>query len=186
MMPNTHRYRRTVSSLAVAILLVGCAAGGDDSRSLLKDDENEVPSAELSLRVLEKFTDGTFRVGIVISNPHRESITSVRSWVSFQPAALAVDALRIEDERFSLVAPGEWEVAEGDGLMKIGLATPEPVRDGEILLASFRAAADPELRSPLTFYDWRADGKGHTTVLKVKVNGDVTPLLLPPTSLTLP
>jgi hypothetical protein len=167
----------------VLLFLTSCAESG--GRHLVNEEGNGEPSVQLSLRAFRKVSEDTFQVGVTITNPDRQPITSVRAWVKFPAEELNVIDLTLEDGRFSLVAPGEWNVDPG-GLVNIGVAASKPVQDAEITVASFLVTLRAEGRFPLTFYDWRPDGRGHTTVLRVGAGGDVIPLLSPPLPLVLP
>lgn len=164
----------TIGCLAL-FLGTACAPAGrqpEPSSSLRHAPSPEALTATMELRTLRE-ERGVHTIGIVITNPEGVPIQSVRSWVRFDPLTVNVQNLSIADDRFVLFAPGERTVDTTLGLVKIGTAAREPIRDTEILVATFtvRVSARGAEAPVLAFYDWRAEGDGHTAVLSLSRGG---------------
>ena len=180
---------RRFSILIGLLVLSACSSAGrmpEPGNSLQHPVAPENLTARIVLRVLEE--RGIVRkIGVVILNPQRVPIQSVRAWVQFDPAVIRDQNLSIEDGRFSLFAPGERTIESHQGFVKIGGAVQEPVRDTEILFATFMVRVPPipgGTRPTLSFHDWRPEGDGHTAVLSLGTPTIVN-VLRPPTSFQL-
>ncbi len=194
--PSLYRLLQ-ISILSLSVLLAACSRGGEPDRgrgessstgtqALLAPVDIRDTGVRLTWRILEAVDPLRRRVAIVVENPRGEPITSVRAWVRFDPQLSEVAELTI-DPRFTLVAPEELTVVQGEGIVRLGAATPQPLRDQEISFASFLVTSrDPAEPGALSFYDWRDDGSGHTGVFAVVGKGKVRSLLGPPPSLMLP
>lgn len=194
-MISTAHHHRLLLGLSL-MLLASCASSdtpaGDNgegetgTQALLHRTAPSTLAVDLHLRVLDH-GGGRTVVGIVVRNARRRAIQSVRSWIQFDPRVATVEDLTILDQRFSLSPPGEREIAATEGMVRLGVATPSAVQDEELLLASLAIIPRSRWRGVrLTFYDWRADGEGHTAVLSVNDRGIPIPLLRLPDPFVLP
>jgi len=181
--------RLNVLSLFI-LALTGCAGVSEDlrgGRALVPAEHVEGSEVRLRLRALEVMGGEETRVGIVLENPRGYPVTSVRSWIQFDPALISLADLALLEPRLTLFPPGEREIDAEGGLVRFGAASTEPMRDAEILLASLVVTSIREgERGSLSFYDWREDGEGHTGAYAVLEGGIVRSLLEAPVSLTLP
>jgi hypothetical protein len=184
---------RLFPSLLVGLLLLtSCSVPGrkiEDENALLHSAAAEIFSARIALRVLEENGD-TKKIGIVVFNPLQAPIQSVRAWVSFDPHLLLLDDLAIEDSRFVLFPPGERTIDTDLGYLKFGGAVTSPLSERELLVATFtvRTINDDGTydRPLLSFYDWRAEGDGHTAVLSFEEEEKkVLNIVQPPSGLLL-
>ena len=152
------------------LLLTSCGAEKEQSSgsTLKHSTAPDTLSARLELRLLEE-RQGTSTIGIVIHNPERVPVQSVRSWIQFNPSSMRVQNLGIVESRFALFAPGERTIDRREGFVKLGAAAQSPITDEEIVFATFTVRADSgDVPSALSFYDWREEGNGHTAVLSLK------------------
>ena len=162
------------------LLITSCSSGTPDPDNALQHGAaKEDLSARLVLRVL-KDQGQVKKVGVIVLNPAGAPIQSIRSWVRFDSAALQVKDLAIEDGRFSLFAPGEREIDLAEGFVKLGGAVRKPLHDKEILFASFTIRSPSKEAPVLSFYDWKAEGDGHTAVLSLHEKSIVNILHAPP------
>lgn len=169
------------STLGVLLLLTSCSLSRKprDDRALMHDAARETLSAHMALRVLHD-NGQTKTIAIVLQNPQRALIQSVRAWVQFDAALLTVSDLAIEDGRFMLFAPGERGIDAEKGFVKIGAATKEPMTDDTTTLATFTIYSHTTAKPVLTFYDWRIGGDGHTAVLSIDGGKAINILTAPP------
>ncbi len=183
---------RSFAPLLIGVLLLSSCTQAttrvDPENALLHSAAAEVLTARMALRILEE--QGDMRtVGIVVLNPAGTAIQSVRAWVRFDPEALLVQDLVVQENRFVLFAPGERTVDRQEGFVKFGGAVKNPLSDPELLLATFTVrllAEDGGFDRPvLSFYDWRSEGDGHTAVLSLSENLGVLNIVQPPSGLSL-
>ena len=179
---------RSSPFLLTGILFLSSCAGGGGAETRLKHEAvPESLTTTIALRVLES-TGQVRKIGVVVLNPAAVPVQSIRAWVHFDPSQMRAHTLAIADGRFVLFAPGEREIDPMLGFVKIGGAVREPIRDTEILLATFTVQASPSReaeRPVLAFYDWQAEGAGHTAVLSLGEQQYVTNTVRAPSSLDL-
>lgn len=174
---------RKTFSLIGLLLLTSCGGGMSRTSSdsgMKHGAAAEDLTAHMELRIIEE-KEQEWTLGIFIENPQEIPIQSIRSWVQFDPETLHVKDLSIADSRFSLFAPGERTIDLAEGLIKLGAAALRPIHDTEIFFASFSVRAPALSEKPIiSFYDWRADGEGHTAVLTLSEDAVLNVLNIPP------
>lgn len=181
---------RLSSFLLGLLLLTSCTQGGGDraENALLHSAAAETLTATMHLKVLEEH-GGMRKIAVVVLNPAEVPIRSVRAWVRFDPGMLQIENFTVEDSRFVLFAPGEFEIDPLEGFVKFGGAAEAPLVDRELLLATFTVRILQEngryQRPLLSFYDWRGTGDGHTAILSLPSPQSVLNILKPPSSLSL-
>lgn len=136
-------------------------------------------TAELSLREISRQGEEV-QFELVISNPQHEPVTSVESWLSFNPKWLKGITFEPNEEQFELTAPYQNGFDPMQGLLKLGRSTAQPITDQEIVLATFSFQilddSQPLIIEP---YDYRYDLKGHMSVNKMIGKMPVNILLKP-------
>jgi hypothetical protein len=161
--------------LLTGLLLLSSCRVGESGKELAHGVAGDVRTARLSIELLGE-EEGEWRVGIALENPAEVPVQSIRSWIQFDAARLGISDLHIEDGRFVLFAPGE-KVIEDEGFIQLGGAVREVITDKNLLFASFRVRERSGRKSGtptfLSFYDWRAEGNGHTAVLSLGSHGAV-------------
>lgn len=172
------------SSIIALLILVSC--GGGTTISMDQELQHAVAPTELSARMTLKVLseqNGEKRMRIVIENPARVPIQSVRAWLAFDPSLATVRNLVIEDQRFFLFAPDEKNIDTSLGFVKIGAAVREPIIDPVVTLASMDVSPRRSDVPPVfTFHDWREEGDGHSAVLSFE-NGKLHNILSAPPSI---
>ena len=120
--------------IGTLLLLSSCAlrGAGNPENALQHSAAAEVLTARMALRILEEQGE-TKTVGIVVQNPARVPIQSVRAWVRFDPEVLSVRDLVVADSRFILFPPGERTIDSEEGFLKFGGAVSNPISDPELL-----------------------------------------------------
>lgn len=113
-------------------------------------------------------SDGdAFYVDVYVTNPSEQSISSVRSWLSYSPRDLEVVSIERLDSPFDLPAPGENEADSGQKLIKLGYSNLQGVNSAEILIArvNFKVDTKQKKNLGLEFYDYQETELGHTSVV---------------------
>lgn len=119
----------------------------------------------------------TFEVWI--DNPEGRPLSSVRSFLAFDPEVLKGVSLEIpSDSPFLTAAPEEKGFDSVRGLVKIGLASSAPSRKKSILLARVSMERLTPQFTTLDFYNPGADG--HTTALEENSDGTLRNVLRMP------
>ena len=144
-----------------------------------------VEDLTVSMKLVVVESDGeNMTIGIEVLNPNNVPIQSIRSWVRYGEVGVTAEDLEIKDKRFSLFAPGEQEIDEEKGIVKIGVAANESVLDEEILFATFKLKVQKGKHAMLSFHNWKAAGDGHTAVISWEDN-TIKHVLQAPSSLEL-
>lgn len=110
------------------------------------------------------------KIGISVLNPQQQNLYSVESWLKFDPTKISVSQLSSENSDFPLEAPGEFEVDNQAGVIKIGRAIAgAPTKKPRNFVASFEITAKQNTQnSQLSFIDYRSSDVGKTSVLTIQ------------------
>ncbi|MBI5411703.1 fibronectin type III domain-containing protein [Candidatus Peregrinibacteria bacterium] len=114
------------------------------------------------------FTQGQeIALDVVVKNPGKQNIVSVRTWLKYDIARLEGVAIDAKDSPFTLVAPGEDEFDATQGQVKLGRANISGgVNMEEIKVAAVRfkvKTAEP-ITTTIGFYDYQVSELGHTSI----------------------
>ncbi len=142
----------------------------EDSRNEKALDAQE-RTAALELRLTPDESEN-IRVEIWLKNPDQKPITSVRSFLTYDPDVLAGSEILIpQDSLFTIVAPGEQEFDALRGIAKIGISSAENkvVTDSEILVATALFTSKQKTFTTIDFYN--PGNTGHTLVLAKTADG---------------
>lgn len=133
-----------------------------------------------------KNEDGIISIEIWLSNPKKNPISSVRSFLAFDTEVLEGKEINIPEESpFTIVAPGEQEFDARNGIVKIGLSTSEGkvVTEEKVLVASVKFFSKNKVFTTIDFYD--PGDEGHTLVLEKSSDGVYRDVLKTPSIPTL-
>ncbi|MBN2095999.1 hypothetical protein JW752_01215 [Candidatus Peregrinibacteria bacterium] len=150
--------KTALKQLAILILLflgISIAYAANDAALELKPSVTEVKSGE------------EFTVDIVLKNPSQQSVISVRSWLTYDKAKLEAVNIDSSASSFTLAAPGEDQVSQGEGKVKIGRSNiAGGVKEAETTVATvrFKVLEAYEATTAISFYDYQASELGHTSV----------------------
>ena len=135
---------------------------------LAESDENEC-SGPGNSTTCEIQSDGrnAVTVKVFLHNPDRARMTSARIFIAFDPTVLQGKSIDLtEGLPFDLVAPGELEFDQENGLAKIGVSTLGKVVDSERLeIATIEFSRKKDQFTTLDFFD--PGEKGHTKILGI-------------------
>jgi|GEM_PF-1761638 hypothetical protein len=165
----------------ISVILSSCDSedGANVSRHGLKHGvAADMLTANIEF-VINSDNSNSGTIDIVVKNLQSRPIQSARSWVRFDPNTVSVSNLILRDTRFSLFAPNEQEIDRKNGFIKFGGAALEAITDEEIILMSFDYKKIGSEDSILTFYDWKAEGDGHTAVVILSGNTPMNILQVP-------
>jgi hypothetical protein len=139
-------------------------------------------------------------VDIVIDNPASKKISSVSSWLKYNPAELKALEIKSDGSDFGLAAPDGDKINAQEGIVQIGRANiGTPIDNNQIYIASviFEVLTDQNKKSSVEFFNYQDSELGNTGVfmisglltenilekkpnnLKLTLNGANTPITKP-------
>jgi len=102
-------------------------------------------------------------VKIVLDNPNGKSITSVESWLSYDPDALKGERINVVDSPFDFTAPYDNTFDEVNGLVMLGRANSEPITTKTINVAEVVFELLEDGTTMIDTYDYQSDMSGHVS-----------------------
>lgn len=118
---------------------------------------------EVSINLLSEIDGNTVIVKIILDNPKKKPLTSVQSWLSYNPKALRGVSIKTEDSLFEFTAPYESAFDEVTGIVMIGRGNNEPINDKSIVVAEVVFEIISEGTTMIDIYDYRQDLSGHAS-----------------------
>ncbi len=118
---------------------------------------------EVKLALKADRAGDTLTVTVTLDNPNLKPITSVQSWLSFDPSKLQGKAIDTKSSAFGLMAPYTNTFDNVNGLVMLGRANPEPVAEKitQVAVLTFDVVKDGT--TTLDAYDYQDDLSGHTS-----------------------
>ncbi|MBU1017598.1 hypothetical protein KKA33_01060 [Patescibacteria group bacterium] len=111
--------------------------------------------------------NGQVTVTVTLNNPENKLVTSVQSWLSFDPSRLYGKEIKTGDSAFSLIAPYDNTFDNENGLVMLGRANPDPLTDKTIKVAEVVFDIKGEGATMIDVYDYKDDLSGHTSANSV-------------------
>lgn len=136
---------------------------------------------EVSINLESEIEDNTVVVKIMLDNPENKPITSVESWLSYNPKALKGVSVSAENSPFEFTAPYNNTFDNEMGLLMIGRGSNKPINDKEILVAELTFEILSKGTTMLDVYDYKQDLSGHASV-NMMYNGFPYNILIQPQS----
>ena len=136
---------------------------------------------EVAINLSYERNENQVTVKIVLDNPEKKPITSVQSWLSYNPKALKGVKINVENSPFAFTAPYENTFDEATGVVMIGRGNNEPVDDKSITIAEVVFELIQEGTTMIDIYDYRNDLSGHNSVNMMQ-NGFPYNILIKPES----
>ena len=164
--------------LIASNLLVGCTSEASEA-GLKRLEEAQEMKKTVSLYLVAKEDTSDAVVQVVLDNPEKKPITSVQSWLAYNPEVLKGVSLNTEDSAFELEAPYDNDFDDEAGLVMIGRSSAKPVRDEKIMVAEIHFERTGEGAAMIEAYDYRQDLTGHTSANMMQ-NGTPVNILLKP------
>lgn len=109
-------------------------------------------------------------VTLTLHNLSQKPITSVQSWLSYNPRHLKGIAIKTDASPFTLTAPYESNFDGKNGLVRLGRATNKPITDARIEVAQVTFEALTDDLAMISFYDYQQYLTGHTSVNMMQDN----------------
>ena len=118
---------------------------------------------EVYMNLSSEIDGDTVTVKITLDNPEKKSLTSVQSWLSYNPKVLKGVSINTDNSPFAFTAPYKNAFDEAIGLVMIGRGNNEPIKDKSIIVAEvvFEKIADGT--TMIDVYDYRQDLSGHAS-----------------------
>jgi hypothetical protein len=136
---------------------------------------------DVSLK-LDYKRDGTdVVVSVFLENPKGKNITSVQSWLAFNPRDLQGKDIMVTDSAFDLAEP-RTEIFDAEkGLVMLGRASTKGVSDTVLKVADIRFRANGDVMTLVDAYDYRTDLSGHCSA-NIVYQGTPYNILLKPSN----
>jgi len=119
---------------------------------------------EVGLKLTAEKVGKTVKVKIALENPNVKPITSVQSWLSYDPSLLKGVSVSAEGSAFSLQAPFDNTFDGTKGILAIGRSSPKAVESKSVLVAEATFEVVGEGVVMVDAYDYQDDLSGHTSV----------------------
>ncbi len=116
---------------------------------------------------------------LVLNNPNQQPITSVESWLSFNPDLVKGLDFKPNEEKFNLTAPYANGFDQERGLLKFGRSSTTPLSDASLILADFSLQLISDVPVMIEAYDYQDDLSGHNSANMMKGEKPVNILLKP-------
>lgn len=121
------------------------------------------------------------KITVYLENPNKKPITSVQTWLSFNPELIEGLEMVTGDSAFTLPAPYKNGFDNEEGLMMLGRSNPEAITDTKIPVVVATFSVKTKGVAVVDIYDYREDLSGHTSVNTV-LQGEPHNILIKPES----
>jgi len=118
----------------------------------------------IKMDFISEKSDNQVKVKIYLDNPSAQPVTSVQSWLSFDPNVISGKEINTKNSEFSLSAPYEQDFDNTNGLVMLGRSNPTPVTDKKLFVAEVIFDLLKNETVMVNAYDYRDDLTGHTSV----------------------
>ena len=136
---------------------------------------------EVKLNLKSEKVGKEVKVSISLENPNLKPITSVQSWLSYDPALLKGVKVEAKGSAFEMTAPYDNNFDTEAGLVRIGRASPRPITEKTIAVAEVTFEPLGEGAAAVDAYDYQDDLGGHTSA-NAMVDGKPFNILVKPES----
>lgn len=160
----------TVILFGIMSLLGGCANNQPPqtedmlSEALKLAAVSEEVSKDVTLELKSAREGDTVTVQISLNNPSQKPITSVESWLSYDPSALEGVSVSDEDSAFEFTAPYENTFDAHTGIVKVGRSHRDPVNAANIKVAEVTFKVLQEGTTFVDVYNYKNDLSGNASV----------------------
>lgn len=178
----------TALILILGIFLAGCQVVEPNQGKVSKKTSIEAfimkavaAKKEVRLALKADRQGDKLKVTVTLENPNLRPVTSVQSWLSFDPSKLQGGSIETRNSAFSLMAPYSNTFDNENGLVMLGRANPQPVEEKSTLVAVLSFDIVKGGVTTLDAYDYQDDLSGHTSA-NVLENGKPFNVLQKPDS----
>ncbi len=142
---------------------------------------SEQAERDVALELKSSREGDEITIVVTLDNPNNKPITSVQTWLSYDPSALEGVAISDEGSAFEFAAPYEQDFDQISGVAKVGRSSSVPVTDNSIDVATINFKATAEGTTFVDAFDYQTTLSGHTSA-NVVVDGDAYNVMLKPES----
>jgi hypothetical protein len=160
----------TALILILGTLVSGCkvvepGSGKVSKKTSIEEFVMKAVAAKKEVRLALKAdrTGNTLKVTVTLENPNLRPITSVQSWLSYDPSMLRGKSVESRGSAFSLTAPYANTFDSESGLVMLGRANPQPVMEKSSVVAVLTFDVVKAGVTTLDAYDYQDDLSGHTS-----------------------
>lgn len=135
-------------------------------------------TATIELKEVSK-KENEVQFQLIMNNPENKPITSVESWLSYNPKLLKGINFRAHEDNFELMAPYMNGFDSEKGLVMFGRSAATPVSQEYIILAdlTFETLSDQVIT--LDAFDYQYDLSGHNSVNMMREKEPLNIMLKP-------
>ena len=162
-------------------VLAGCSPqdNSDVGVKRLEEAQEMKKTVSMSLVEVEGASDITLR--LILENPEGKPVTSVQTWLAYNPEVLKGISIDISESDFEFMAPYDNAFDEAMGLMMLGRSSAMPVEAQKIVVADLHFERLAEGVAMIEAFDYQYDLEGHTSANMMQ-DGDPLNILLKPDS----
>ncbi len=149
-------------------LLGGCGNDVENPESTLDPAVARVQAAQeikktVSFLFEQKEVENQMKLSIYLDNPEEKPITSVQSWLTFNPELLQGLEVEVDESDFVLPAPYENGFDNKNGLLKVGRSAQGSVSDKKLLVAEVYFQPLRSGVAMVDVYDYKMDLSGRAS-----------------------
>lgn len=136
---------------------------------------------EVDLVLSAEKNETQIKVTVSLDNPNQKALTSVQTWLSYDPEKLKGVEVDASQSAFLLVAPYNNTFDDENGLVMVGRSNTEPITDVSVNVATITFERLVDAPVTIDAYDYRNDLTGHMSA-NTLVDGAPYNLLTKPDS----
>lgn len=162
-------------------LLAGCASKNmsEAASQRIMEAQAMKKTVSISLDTITSEDKNTLTLRLTLNNPDHKPITSVQSWLSYNPDVLKGLSIDTKESAFKLTAPYKNDFDPTAGLVMLGRSNASPIADSEITVAELHFQKVGQGTAMIEAYDFRQNLEGHTSV-NMMLDGVPANILLKP------
>ncbi len=171
--------------VAITGVLTGCTRRTETARPAAPSQGllEILPAVRKDVRLMLKADrqGKQVKVTVLAENPSGKALTSVESWIAYNPAHLKGVSIDTSSSAFPLSAPYAAAFDAGQGIVQVGRSSPTPVTGKLSTVAVLTFEILKAGTTTLDLFDYRTDLSGHASV-NVVLKGRPYNVLIKPES----
>jgi len=156
--------------LTLGVLLSGCQVvepkqGKVSKKTVIEAFVLKAVAAKKEVRLALKADrqGDKLKVTVTLENPNLKPVTSVQTWLSFDPSKLQGKTVEARSSAFGLMAPYANTFDNENGLVMLGRSNSQPVAEKSTVVAVLSFDIVKPGVTTLDAYDYQDDLSGHTS-----------------------
>ena len=159
----------TAILILLSSLLSGCSLVSTNQAVRPSAGEQKIEAIRqvkksVTMKLLAEREGNQVRVRINLENPERKPVTSVQSWLSYDPRVLTGVKVDATESPFALTAPYDNTFDAVSGVVMVGRSNGIPITDPNITVATVVFTMAQKGVTMVDVYDYKADLSGHASV----------------------